>query len=336
MHHWGTHWSLKMLPRPACHLLPILVLLSAGCSDNATPDAVGLLEWDRVELVAEASEPITGILVREGERVAAGDLILRQDSRRLQAQLDEAAAARAQSAARLAELRRGARVEHLDEARARLQGAESEVETLRHELKRQQSMADKKLASPEAADLARMKLDQAIAGRDMARAQLNELLAGVTVEELQQAEAALAQADARVRVLQVSLDRLDVRAPRAGLLDTLPFEVGEQPPVGAVIAVLLDGAAPYARVYLPEPLHARVAVNTRVRVFVDGIDQPFTGHVRMLSRDAVFTPFYTLTERDRARLSYLAEVQLEGEAAAGLPAGAPLRVEIAGAGDGAP
>jgi len=321
---------------PVYHLLSLFILLSAGCSDTTVPDAVGLLEWDRVELVAEASEPITAILVQEGERVAAGDVILRQDSRRLQAQLDEAIAARAQASARLAELRRGPRVERIDEARARLQGAESEVDTLRHELKRQLSLAEKKLASPEATDLARLKLDQAVAAHDMARAQLDELLAGTTAEELQQADAVLAQADARVRALQVSLERLEVRAPGAGLLDTLPFEPGEQPQGGAVIAVLLVGDAPYARIYLPEQLHARVALNTRARVFVDGIEQPFTGHVRMLSRDAVFTPFYTLTESDRSRLSYLAEVQLEGAAAARLPAGAPLRVEFSGAGDDAP
>ncbi|MGB5604898.1 MAG: HlyD family secretion protein, partial [Gammaproteobacteria bacterium] len=146
----------------------------------------------------------------------------------------------------------------------------------------------------------------------------------------------LALAEAGVRTLQVSLERLTVRAPRAGLLDSLPFKHGEQPPVGAVIAVLLAGDTPYARVYLPEQLHARVAINSRAQVFVDGIAQPFTGHVRRLSRDAVFTPFYTLTERDRSRLSYLAEVQLEGEAAAQLPSGTPLRVEFTGPGNAAP
>jgi HlyD family secretion protein len=192
MHHGATDRSLLMPHHSVYHLLSLSILLSAGCSDVTVPDAVGLLEWDRVELVAEASEPITAILVQEGERVAADDVILRQDSRRLQAQLDEAIAARAQASARLAELRRGPRVERIDEARARLQGAESEVDTLRHELRRQLSLADKKLASPEATDLARLKLDQAVAAHDMARAQLDELLAGTTAEELQQGDAVLA------------------------------------------------------------------------------------------------------------------------------------------------
>ncbi len=40
----------------------------------------------------------------------------------------------------------------------------------------------------------------------------------------------------------------------AGVLDTLPFEVGERPGPGDVVAVLLTGEQPYARVYVPERL----------------------------------------------------------------------------------
>jgi HlyD family secretion protein len=40
----------------------------------------------------------------------------------------------------------------------------------------------------------------------------------------------------------------------------------------------------------------------------------------------VFTPYYALSGEDAARLSWLAEVDLTGADAAGLPAGLPVRV----------
>jgi HlyD family secretion protein len=129
-----------------------------------------------------------------------------------------------------------------------------------------------------------------------------------------------------VRGLEVSLERLTVRAPAAGVIDDLPLEPGERPALGAVVAVLLAGAAPHARVYLPEPLRTRVKVGDAAAVYIDGIEAPFSGRVRRVSADPAFTPYYSLTERDRSRLSYLTEVELEGEAAQDLPSGIPLRV----------
>jgi HlyD family secretion protein len=300
----------------------------SACTNNAPLQAVGLLEWDRIELKAEAAEPIVEVLVHEGDRVTAGQALVRQDPERLEAQRDEARAARDQAAARLAELKRGPRAERIDAQRAELAGAESLATTAQKELARAESLLAKQLATPEARDDARSKRDQAVAARDAARAALAEMLTGTTPEELAQAQAALAQAEAGLNKIQITLERLTVRAPRAGRLDNLPFKLGDRPEPGAVVAVLLAGNAPYARVYVPEPLKARVIQGGRARVWVDGMDRPFEGRVRMTSADAAFTPYYSLTERDRSRLSYPTEITLEGEGAAKLPAGAPLRVEF--------
>ena len=52
------------------------------------------------------------------------------------------------------------------------------------------------------------------------------------------------------------------------------------------------------------------------------------GRVRTVSSEAVFTPFFALTERDRGRLSYLAEVDLVEPRAAELPTGLPVEVRF--------
>jgi HlyD family secretion protein len=99
--------------------------------------------------------------------------------------------------------------------------------------------------------------------------------------------------------------------------------------VGAPLVVLLVGDAPYARIYVPEPIRARVQVGDAARVHVDGVEGALTGRVRMIRSEPSFTPYYALTGEDAARLSYLAEVAL-GDEASELPAGLPVRVEFDG------
>jgi len=51
--------------------------------------------------------------------------------------------------------------------------------------------------------------------------------------------------------------------------------------------------------------------------------------VRFVSAEASFTPYYSLTQKDRTRLSYLAEIAVDDPAAANLPAGVPVQVTLA-------
>jgi len=307
-------------------IIPALLLVS--CSKDEPPSATGLLEWDRLELIAETNEPILEQVASEGEQLPANAVILRQDPRRTQAQLDESEAALAQAQSRLAELKRGPREELIDEARARLQSAQSEEENSRRELERAQSLSDKNLISRESVDTSRTKLKKTIADKNAALASLEALLHGTTAEELNQAEAAVAQAEARTRALIISLDNLTLKAPQSGRLDNLPYRVGERPAAGSVVAVMLINATPYARVYVPEPLRAGVHVGTKAKVHIDGLSQPLPGRIRMISSDAIFTPYYSLTERDRSRLSFVAEVELTEDGGRQLPSGIPVQVEF--------
>jgi HlyD family secretion protein len=48
--------------------------------------------------------------------------------------------------------------------------------------------------------------------------------------------------------------------------------------------------------------------------------------VRWVSSDATFTPYFALTEHDRSRLSFLAEIDIPD--AAQLPSGVPLQADF--------
>jgi HlyD family secretion protein len=156
------------------------------------------------------------------------------------------------------------------------------------------------------------------------------LLDGTTREELAQAEAQLSEADARVELARIVVRRMDIVAPRAGRIDALPYKLGERPPAGATVIVMLADQAPFARIYVPEPMRARVHPGLAARVNVDGVAGSFEGTVRYVSADATFTPYFALTQRDRSRLAFLAEVTLTQDAARELPSGVPVQVDFPG------
>lgn len=303
------------------------LLLSACDSEPAANRVVGELASDRVELTAEAAEPIIEILVVEGETVTAGQVLLRQDAARAQARFAEAEAALAQAQARLDELVRGPRSEQIAAARASVAGATDELEFRQSDYARVQKIHAQKLASPELLDRAKAAFDAAEANLNLRRAQLQELLTGTTVEELAQAENAVKVAAARRDLTEVDVARHATRAPVDGIVDSRLFEVGERPAPGQAMLIMLSGKQPYARVYVPEHLRVHVGPGMSANVFVDGLDDPLAGKLRWVASEAAFTPYFALTERDRGRLTFEAKVDFDVERQR-LPDGVPVEVEL--------
>ena len=309
----------------------MLSALVSACADDRPPTFLGSLEWDRIAVLAELREPVVRWAVAEGDRVAAGDVLLELDAGRQNARIAELRGNLAQAEARLEELANGARIETIDAARATLARARS-------------AQADAEIGYTRAAELLQRGLtsqalfDQSLAMRDVRRAEtsaaeaeLTELTSGTRPEQVDQGAAAVEAAKAALHEAELTRDRLTVRAPRAGIVDTLPFHPGDQPPVGAELVSLLVGDAPYARVFVPAPYRAAVKPGNVLVVHVEGVDATLRGTVRSIRSEPSFTPYYALAGDDASRLVYQAEIVLEA-AAATLPAGLPLtaRFELDG------
>ncbi len=305
-------------------LLAAAILMLAGCAADA-PEALGTLEWDRVTLPSPVAEKIVRVDVREGQQVAAGAPLLQLELTRTQSQLAVAQAQAVQSREALAELRAGPRREAISQARASLAAAQAQARDADAYYARLQPLGRQRLVAASEVDRARAASQSAQAQVRQAQAALLELEHGTRVEQVAQGEAAVASADAQARVQAVTLEKLNITAPRAGRIDSLPYKLGDQAPVGAPLAVMLVGEAPYARVYLPQAMRNRLKVGDTARVRLDGEDTTYEGRVRMIRSEPSFTPYFALTGQDAERLSYLAEISL-GTDAAGLPVGAPLHV----------
>lgn len=306
--------------------LAVLGGLASACARDEPQEILGTVERDRLELVAESNERIVEVAVREGEHVAPGAVLVVQEAGTAQPRIDQARAAREEAARRLADLVAGPRGREIDEARAALAGAQSTLDTDQREYDRIRALVERRLLSASELDQALARRDASRSNRDAARARLGLLREGSRAEQVAEAQAALVRAEAALAEQQTVIDRYSVSAPRAGIVEALPYELGERPAAGRPVAILLADGAPYARVYVPEPLRTRYVAGSRVQVRVDGETAVYGGTVRYISAEAAFTPYYSLTQKDRSRLAYLAEIALDGESAAALPAGVPARV----------
>jgi len=310
----------------------LLAIALGACADE-TPLALGTLEYDRITLPATAAERVMAIEVREGEQVVAGQRLLRLEARRTRATTEAAQAQVAAQRATLDELQAGPRIEAIAQARAQLAAAQAQAREAAAYYARLRPLGRQQLVAAAEVDRARAAAANAGAQARAAQATLDELVRGTRDERIAQGEAALEGSTAQAAAQQVSLEQLDVIAPRAGRIDSLPYKLGDQPAIGAPLAIMLVGDAPYARIYVPEPQRANVKVGDRLRVHVDGRDRPYLGTVRMIRSEPSFTPYFALTGDDAARLSYLAEVAL-GADAADLPAGLPVQVDLSGVAGG--
>ena len=307
--------SLTMLTIVACD------------SQDANHRLVGQLESDRIEITAEVSEPIVERAVIEGQSAAAGQLLIIQDTSRIEAKIAEAKAGELQARARLDELIRGPRRELIVAAQANVRGAQDELEFRETDFARAQEVFERNLASHAIRDRALAARDNAKAQLESLEAKLEELLTGTTPEELRQAEEALNQADARIASLMIDHERHSSIAPVDCVVDSLLFEVGERPAIGQPMAILLSGQQPYARVFVPESMRVQVVPGIRAKIFVDGLEEALDGKVRWVASEAAFTPYFALTEHDRGRLSYAAKVDVLN-ATSRLPDGVPVEVEL--------
>jgi HlyD family secretion protein len=199
------------------------------------------------------------------------------------------------------------------------------------------TLAEAEIASAEAV-LAGARTGSRVSERELARLVELRRQGVASQQDLENAELRKAEAEARLREararLAVARKRtadLTLHAPLEGVVDQLPFELGERVPAGAVLVVLQSQAPAWVRIWVPEHEVPLVHPGTRAEIRIDGLgERVLHGHVLDVAREPAFTPHYALTERDREYLVYEARVEIEDAPEVlrpGVPADVTLRVE---------
>jgi HlyD family secretion protein len=173
-----------------------------------------------------------------------------------------------------------------------------------------------------------------VAHEELERVQKMRRTSVASQQQLERAELSSDEAQARLReaeALAVAAEKrtrdLDLVSPVDGVVDQLPFDVGERVPVGSVLVVVLADGKPWVRVWVPETSYVWVLPGTPAEIQIDGIQGVLHGRVLDVARESEFTPHYALTERDRGHLVYETRVEIE-DAPATLRPGMPARVQI--------
>ena len=309
------------------YFIGLIVLLLAAC-DNSSPHlALGTLERDRIAHTATVNEVVVALPVAQGSIVKKGTVLVKLDDTLQNAQLRKAEAGVSQAKANLEKLRNGARVEEVAAASAKVAGANAALVESEANYGRTLELKNQKIISKAILDKALSTRDSSLAGLHNAQEELRKLTNGTRIEDLRAAEANLAAANAVQASETKRLADLTIVATRDGLLDNLPWNLGERVTVGSPVAIVLAGKAPFARIYVPEPYRIKIKAGDKLAVHVDGLEKPVMGEVSWISTEPAFTPYYALNQEERSRLMYLAKVQLP-DSEANLPNGVPAQVEL--------
>lgn len=145
----------------------------------------------RVNLSPKGSGRIAELFVEQGDRVEAGQIVARMESRDVEAQLAQFKAREASVRAKLAKIEAGNRSEDIASAQARLDQAEASLAQMRSGSRVEEVAA------------ARARFQQAEAG-------LQQLRAGSRVEAVNQGRAKLAQAQARLADAQTGSSKQEI------------------------------------------------------------------------------------------------------------------------------
>ena len=314
--------------RPASALGTLFCLLTlSGCLPQSPPQASGTLARDRISLTATRNEIIQSLPVAEGAAVKRGEVLVVFSTQAQQIELRQALASRDQAKAALAKLRNGERVEDIEAAKANLENAQVKLTDAKRNYQRIAALAKKKLVAQSEKDNALADRDAAQASFDAANQQWKKAAQGYRQEDIDEAKANLAAAQAAVDLQRYRLSELTIVATRDGILDALPYNLGERVPANQVVAIIQANTRPYSRVYLPEPYLAKFPVGTRVTVHIDGMPQSVTGTIRWISVEPAFTPYRSMNQADRSRFVYLTKIDLP-ETTRHLPSGIPLEVDL--------
>lgn len=303
----------------------VLLLSCLGC-ETKQPQALGTLEWDRVHSRAVASEVITQISVHQGDFVSKGTLLLQLDDRKVLAESSEMKAGLEGAEWLLKELETGPRAETIAEARARVAAATAVLANARIIYERRETLYAGNFVSQEQRDIAKKDFLDAQSRLTEQEEALGQLLAGTREETIQQARSRIQGLKSRLQRLALLLADYSVTASRDGLVDSLPVKLGDRPQAGAVLATLLCGKRPWARVYVPEPYRSLMIPSQNYQLHIDGQSSPYTAKLRTISSEASFTPYFALSEKDRSRLSFVAELDLVDDKADSLTAGIPVQL----------
>ncbi len=275
----------------------------------------GNVDIRQVDLAFNASGRIAEMLVKEGDRVKAGQLLASIDTTGLQLALAQAGSQTNAQQEVLARLLAGSRPEEIRQAKAARDAARASMSDAEAFYQRQENLADRHFVSRQQADSARYARDKAVAQMKAAEEALRLAEIGPRKEDIAAARATLAADKAMVGLMMRDLQDGELHAPSSGVIENRILEPGDMAsPQKAVYTLALTDPV-WVRVYLPEKYLGRVPGGVRAWIHTDSNPgKSYRAYVGYVSPSSEFTPKSVETTETRESLVYQARVfACEGE-----------------------
>lgn len=220
------------------------------------------------DLGFERSGMVTELLADDGDVVAAGVALARLDVRDLEAQRSQLEAEKKQALAQLQELETGPRGEDIVAAEGAVSDLENQLALARLQADRRAELYAKGAISQEELDEREFGA-RAIADRlQQAQSQLDELRNGTRQEQLTAQGAQVEQIEARIRAVDVSLDKSTLFAPFAGKVSARAVDEGAVVGSGQAVMTLVENGAVEARIGVPAEMAQRIGVGDRESITI--------------------------------------------------------------------
>ena len=252
----------------------------------------GTVEARTIEVGSRVGGRVEQVHVREGDSLKPGQTLITL----------EKVASRTLPTARRAEIA---------EAQARVQAQAATAEKAKMDQARFRKLFEGGAGTRADADNATLAARNADAQSSALRAQLDVLLHG-TPQDVKSAEGLVEAARGRLQQIDVALDELAIRAPRAVRVEALDLRPGDILAPNAPAARLLEPAELYVRIYVPETQIGHVHPGQQVPITVDSFPgRSFAGRVESVASEGEFTPRNLQTADERADQVFATRVRIE-------------------------
>ena len=235
------------LRRPHLLLAGVLALVAAIVASGlwlayrSVGDVVqGMADADNVNVSAKITARVARLLVREGDRVAAGQVLFELDSPEVLAKQRQVAAVLEAARAQESKAEEGAREEEIRAAHANLQRAEAAGELAQSTHARIRNLFAQGVVTRQRHDEALAHARSSAEAIAAARAQHDQAVAGARRQDRQAARAQVRQAEGAVAEVQAAHDETNGRAPTSGEVGKRLADAGELVPAGYPVFTLVD------------------------------------------------------------------------------------------------
>lgn len=264
------------------------IMIAAGCAASLLAIAGGwwwVISGGKISTddarvksnIVNVSTKIPGqieeLLVKEGDLVAAGQVIAKIDSDALQIQVEQAQA-------KLDALQAGNRPQQVAQSQSSVEQAAANLDNARKSFERTESLYEEGALSAQQRDAAQTALKVAQSQYDSARQGLSLVTEGAAEQDLKFAQAQVAQAAAAFKNAQLQLDYSVIKSPISGVVAKAPLEPGEMVSTGQTIYSITNPAESWVEANIEETDINRVQIGQSVDFKVDAYPgKKFKGEV---------------------------------------------------------